>query len=72
MSFTTLVSSQGVKIPTYLLRGGTVLVELWPPHILHVRFRDSKCLQGAVVSPTPNPQPGWPGYFSYSDTSLEI
>jgi hypothetical protein len=47
-------------ILTYLLRGATVLVELWPPHILYVRFRDSKLLQGGVVSPTPNPQPGGP------------
>jgi hypothetical protein len=37
-----------------------VTVELWPPHIAYVRFRDSKFLQGGVVSPTPNPQPGGP------------
>jgi hypothetical protein len=49
---------------TYLLCGTTVLVELWPPHIFYVRFRDNKFLQGGVVSPTPNPQPGGPGYLS--------
>jgi hypothetical protein len=49
---------------SYLLRGATVLVELWPPHIFYVRFRDSKFLQRGVVSPTPNPQPGGPGYLS--------
>jgi hypothetical protein len=43
---------------TYLLRGAAVLVELWPPHILYVRFHDNEFLQGGVVSPTPNPQPG--------------
>jgi hypothetical protein len=48
----------------YLVRGATVLVALWPPHIFYVRFRDSKFLQGEVVSPTSNPQPGGPGYFS--------
>jgi hypothetical protein len=42
-----------------------VLVGLWPPHIFYVRFRDSTFLQGGgVVSPTPNPQPGGPGYLS--------
>jgi hypothetical protein len=49
---------------TYVLHGATVLVELWPPHIFYVRFRDNKFLQGRVVSPTPNPQPGGPGYLS--------
>jgi hypothetical protein len=49
---------------TYLLSGPAVLVELWPSHILHMRFRDSKFLQGRVVSPTPNPQLGGPGYLS--------
>jgi hypothetical protein len=44
----------------YLLCGATVLVELWLPHIFYVRFRDNKFLQGGVVSPTPNPQPGGP------------
>jgi hypothetical protein len=48
---------------TYLLHGATVLVELWPPHMLCVRFHDG-FLQGGVVSPTPNPQPGGPGYLS--------
>jgi hypothetical protein len=56
---------------TYSLRGTTVLVELWPPHIFYVRFRDSKFLQGGIVSPTPNPQTGGPGYLSLSGTSLE-
>jgi hypothetical protein len=45
---------------SYLLRGATVHVELRPPHIFYVRFRDSKFLQVGVVSPTPNPQPGRP------------
>jgi hypothetical protein len=50
---------------TYLLRGATVLVELWPPHIFYVKFRDKEFLRGGVVvSPTPNPQPGGPGYLS--------
>jgi hypothetical protein len=57
--------------PTYLLHGATVLVELWPPHIYYVKFRDRKFLQDGVISPTPNPQPGGPGYLSYSGTSLE-
>jgi hypothetical protein len=48
---------------TYLLHGATVLVELWPPHVFCVRFRD-EVLQGGVASPTPNPQPGGPGYLS--------
>jgi hypothetical protein len=39
---------------TNLLRGATVLVELWPPHVFCARFRDSNFLQGGVVSPTPN------------------
>jgi hypothetical protein len=56
---------------TYLLRGDTVLAELWPPHTFCLRFRDSKFLQGGVVSTTPNPQPGAPGYLSYSGTSIE-
>jgi hypothetical protein len=51
-------------INTYLLCGATVLVELWPPHILCARFHDNEFLQGGVVSPTPNPQPGGPGYLS--------
>jgi hypothetical protein len=41
---------------TCLLSGATVLIELWPPHILYV-FSD-KFLQDGVVSPTPNP-PTW-------------
>jgi hypothetical protein len=45
------------KRNTYLFCGATVLVELWPPHVLYVRFHD-KFLQGRVDSPTPNPQPG--------------
>jgi hypothetical protein len=49
---------------TYVLHGTTVLVELWPPHIFYVRFRDIKFLQGRVVSPTPNPHPGGTGYLS--------
>jgi hypothetical protein len=48
----------------YLLRGTTVLVELWPPHIFYVRFRDNSFLKGGVVSPTPKPQPGESGYLS--------
>jgi hypothetical protein len=48
---------------TYLLHDATVLVELWPPHILCVRFRDN-FLQGGVASPTPNPQTLGPGYLS--------
>jgi hypothetical protein len=55
----------------YLFRGATVLVELWQPHILYARFRDNKFLQGGVVSPTPNPQPGGPGYLSQCGISLE-
>jgi hypothetical protein len=30
----------------------------------YVRFRDNKFVQGGAVSPTPNPQPGGPGYLS--------
>jgi hypothetical protein len=30
---------------TYLLLGTTVLVEIWPPHVFCVRFRD-EFLQG--------------------------
>jgi hypothetical protein len=52
------------QVFTYLLCGATVLVELWPPHEFCVRFRDSKFLQDGVVRPTPNPQPGGPGYLS--------
>jgi hypothetical protein len=48
---------------TYLFRGTTVLVELWLPHIFDVRFHDDKFLQGGIVSPIPNPQPGGPGYL---------
>jgi hypothetical protein len=53
-----------IQITTYLLRYATVLVELWPPHIFDLRFRDSIFLQDGVVSPMPNPQPGGPGYLS--------
>jgi hypothetical protein len=42
----------------YLFRGATVLVELWPPHILYVRFHDNEFLQCGVISPMPNP-PTW-------------
>jgi hypothetical protein len=52
-----------VYLLTFLLCDATVLVELWPPHIFYVRFRDSKFLQDGVVSPTPNPQLGEPGYL---------
>jgi hypothetical protein len=41
-----------------LFCGTTVLVELWPPHLLYVKFHDKEFLQGGVVSPTPNHQPG--------------
>jgi hypothetical protein len=51
-------------ILTYLFRGATVLVELWPPQVFYVRFRGNKFLQGGVSSPTPNLQPGGPGYLS--------
>jgi hypothetical protein len=44
--------------------GATAFVELWPPRIFYVRFHDNEFLQGGVVSPTPNPQPGGPGYLS--------
>jgi hypothetical protein len=53
-----LVKKSLTYLLTYLLRGTTVLVELWPPHVFYARFRDSKFLQGGVVSSTPNPQPG--------------
>jgi hypothetical protein len=46
----------------YLLTYSVVLVELWPPHIFDMRFREIKFLQGGVI-PTPNPQPGGPGYL---------
>jgi hypothetical protein len=59
------------KINTYLLRVATLLLQLCPPHIFYVRFRDRKFLQGWVVSPTPNPHLGGPGYLSYSGISLE-
>jgi hypothetical protein len=49
---------------TYLLCGATIFVELWPPHIFYVRFRDNEFLKGGVISPTPNPQPGGSGYLS--------
>jgi hypothetical protein len=49
---------------TYLLCGATVLVEHFPPHIFYMRFLDRKFLQGGIVSPTRNPQPGRPGYLS--------
>jgi hypothetical protein len=48
----------------YLLHGVTVLVELWHPHIFYVRYHDNDFLQGGIVSPTPNLQPGGPGYLS--------
>jgi hypothetical protein len=38
---------------TYLLRGATVLIELWLLHIFYVRFCD-EFLQGGVASSTPN------------------
>jgi hypothetical protein len=50
-------------LTTYLLCDATVLVELWQPHIFYVKFRDNKFLEGGI-SPTPNPQPGGPGYLS--------
>jgi hypothetical protein len=56
---------------TYLLRDAEVLVELLPPHIWYVKFRDNEFLQDGVVNPAPNPQPGGPGYLSYSGTSLK-
>jgi hypothetical protein len=37
----------------------------------YMRFHGSKFLQGGVISPTPNPRPGGPGYLSQSGTSLE-
>jgi hypothetical protein len=46
------------RCSTCILRGTTVLVELWPPHIFYARFRDSKFVQDGVVSPTPKP-PTW-------------
>jgi hypothetical protein len=49
---------------TYLFRGATVLVELWPPHIFYVKFRNNEFLQGGMIGPTPKPQPGGPGYLS--------
>jgi hypothetical protein len=55
-------STHGIWL-TYLLCGATVLVEHFPPHIFYVRFLDSKFLQGGIVSPTRNPQPGGPGYL---------
>jgi hypothetical protein len=58
------LSLPAVRLDTYFLHGASVLVELWPPHILYVRFCDSKFVQGGVVSPTPNPQPGGPQYLS--------
>jgi hypothetical protein len=60
----TILFRATVVLRTYLLCGTTSLVELWPPHILYVRFRDNEFLQDGVVSPTPNPQPGGPGYLS--------
>jgi hypothetical protein len=45
-----------ISMLNYLLCGATVLVELWPPHIFYVRFRDNKFLQGGLSAPrlTPN------------------
>jgi hypothetical protein len=43
---------------TYLLHGATVLVELWSPHILYVRFRDSKFLRDGGRQPHAQP-PTW-------------
>jgi hypothetical protein len=40
---------------TYLLRDTTVLVELWPPHIFYVRFRDNKFLRMGSSTPRPTP-----------------
>jgi hypothetical protein len=51
-------------ILSYLLRGATVLVEHWLPHVLYVRFHDNEFLQGGVISPMANPQPGGPRYLS--------
>jgi hypothetical protein len=48
----------------YLLYGAKVLVELWPPHVLYVRFHDNEFLQCGVISPMPNPQPGGPGHLA--------
>jgi hypothetical protein len=50
----------------YLLRGTTVLVEHYPPHLFYVRFRDNKFYRVGSLAPrpTPNPQPGGPGYLS--------
>jgi hypothetical protein len=36
-----------------------VLVELWPPHIFYVRFRDSKFLQGGGGCPPHAQPPTW-------------
>jgi hypothetical protein len=58
-----ICSSQFRNSHSHSLHGATVLVELWPPHIFYVRFRDRKFLQGRVVSPTPNPQPEGPWGF---------
>jgi hypothetical protein len=52
------------RLDTYLRRGVTVLAELWTPRTFYVRFRDSKFLESGIVSPTPNPQHGGPGYLS--------
>jgi hypothetical protein len=45
-----------IQVCLYLLRGATVLVELWPPHVLlYERFHDNEFLQGGFVSHALNP-----------------
>jgi hypothetical protein len=58
---------RGTKYVKHLLTCSvalTVPVELWPPHIFYVRFRDSKFVQDGVVSHSPKLQLGGPGYLS--------
>jgi hypothetical protein len=50
--------------------GTTALGEPWPPRLI-VGFRNKLFLRCGVVSPTPNPQPGGPGYpFSSGSSCL--
>jgi hypothetical protein len=54
----------------YLLRGATVLVELWPPRIFYVRFRDSKFYR--VGSSAPRPIPNLEGRILMAETIYAV
>jgi hypothetical protein len=53
-----------ITVITYLLRGASVLVELWQPHIFYVTFRDNNFYGVGSSAPRPTPKPGGPGYLS--------